>query len=213
MVGTQVTNRLRLQSKIPEGQATPDHPFVLGYGLCQKLPDIAEVQPGADTKSTPRFFIPKSYNVTVTPSGSRFTGGTFNFCILTHRDSDGQPHRDTVRTDPSQNLNAGKLDQTFFDLTRTSNQDGIMAISRDLIFDKFLCREVANTFFIDITEIFKAAMSQGSLQETSSSFEQLLKLDDRPPSYKQKQGARYEGKIEHRILDDKQSVDGKFFCH
>ncbi|KAM3064681.1 hypothetical protein ACMFMF_011817 [Clarireedia jacksonii] len=96
-----------LQNRIPEGRATPDHPFLLGYGLSQKLPDITKVAPDVGTKSTPKFFIPKFYNVTVTPSGSKFTGGNFNFCIMTHWDPDNQDLREIVPVDPSQNLNVG----------------------------------------------------------------------------------------------------------
>jgi hypothetical protein len=175
------------------------------------LPDINDVQPGADSKSTPKFFIPKSYNVTVTQGDAKYTQGTFNFCILTHRDADGEPKRNPDRTDPTKNLNAGKLDQTFFQLTKTSEHDGLMAFSRDLIFEKFLCREVANSFFIDIRDIFKKAMSQGSIDRTSI-VGPNSNLNDpkagRPPSWTQRQEVNMEGNIGRTLIDDKQKVRG-----
>ena len=200
-----------LQSKVPDGRATPDNPFVLGYGLYQDLPDIKAIQPGIDAENTPVFLIPKSYHLTVTPSGSKFTGGSVNFCILTHREKDDKLTRDANRTDPTKNLNAGRLEQTFFDLTRTLEQDGIMAIARDLVFDRFLCREVANSFFIDIQAIFKKAMSAGTSDQGSlMTVESNVKTSDQPPTFRQKQALTYKGKVDRLIKDDKQSVTGNF---
>ncbi|KUJ19605.1 uncharacterized protein LY89DRAFT_496240 [Mollisia scopiformis] len=197
-----------LQRKIKPGRATPDHPFVLGYGLSQTLPTIPSRQPNAIPDSTPKFFIPRKYNVTVTPGqGSNFTAGTFNFCILTHRD-ENQPGRDPVRSDPSKNLNAGKLDKTFFDLTRTREHDGLMAFARDLIFDNFLCKEVANSFFIDIEAIFKKAMDKGSIDSSEYKTTPSMNLSSQPPSWSKKQTAELSGKIKRMLLDDKQNVTG-----
>lgn len=194
------------------GRATPDHPFVLGYGLSQKLPTIQAVQPGAILDSTPKFFIPKEYHVTVTPGQeTKYTNGSFNFCILTHRD-ENQPGRDPALSDPSKNLNAGKLDKNFFELTKSSENDGLMAFARDLIFDNFLCKEVAKSFFIDIEEIFKKAMDKGSID--SSGFKTNSEMKDlvgpTPPSYTKKQDATLRGKITRKFIDDKQGVTGIF---
>ena len=203
----------RLQQTVPPGRATPDHPFVLGYGLSQKLETIEDiVGAGVDTKDTPKYFIPKSYIVSVTPGSGKYTGGTFNFCILTHRDSnDSWPVRDANLTDRDKNLNAGKLEQTFMDLTRTKEQDGVMAISRDLIFSKFLCPQLSSSFFIDIKDIFKQAMSQGSCTEDGPQTDSYgIRTQDSPPTYYKKQTAKYSGKITRQFIDDTQSVGGKF---
>lgn len=46
---------------------TPDHLYVLGYGLSQKVPDLKQINPDATPDKTPKYFIPRSYQITVTP--------------------------------------------------------------------------------------------------------------------------------------------------
>ncbi|KAJ3535988.1 hypothetical protein NM208_g6909 [Fusarium decemcellulare] len=201
-----------LQQKIRPGGSTPDHPFVLGYGLSQEIQDIKEIL--TDTKDdTPKYFIPRDYLVTTTPGekGSNYTGGTFNFCISTHREDDGEPKREAIRTDPETNANAGRLQKTFFDVTKTREQDGIMGFCRDLIFDKFLCDVLARPFHINIGEIFKKAMSKGTAEVKDSS--ETSKIGDplrdgMPPTWSGSESLKLDGKIENWLLDDKQTVQG-----
>jgi hypothetical protein len=185
---------------------------VLGYGLSGKLEKIDDiVAAGVDTKDTPKYFIPKSYVVTITPSSGKYTNGTFNFCILTHRDpKDSWPERDPNLTDRSKNLDAGMLQQTFMDLTRTKEQHGVMGISRDLIFDKFLCTQLINAFFIDVREIIKEAMKLGISEEDGVQWNvEGIREEDAPPTYYKTQEASYARTIERLIKNDTQLVFGR----
>ncbi|KAF4428350.1 ankyrin repeat-containing [Fusarium acutatum] len=199
-----------LQKATKPGCSTPDHPFVLGYGLSQEPQHLNDII-GTVPINTPKYFIPRDYLVTNTPGeeNSKYTAGTFNFCILTHREDDGEPKRDLARTDPKKNGNAGKLQKTFFEVTKTEEQDGIMGFCRDLIFDKFLCDVLAKPFHIGIEEIFKKAMEKGSSQVTRSSpASSSINTSPKPPTWSRTESLRLEGKIDRLILDDKQSVEG-----
>ena len=126
---------------------TPDHPYVLGYSLSQKVPDLKQVNPDATPDSTPKYFIPSDYQMTVTPGyiwngaqrqDSKYTRGTLNFCLLAFRDdNDPNPIRKPEKTIIAQNANSGKLSQTLFDLTKTSENDGVMGFAQDLMLAKF----------------------------------------------------------------------------
>ncbi|KAK4693894.1 hypothetical protein P7C71_g3587, partial [Lecanoromycetidae sp. Uapishka_2] len=215
-----------LQSKIQPGRATPDHPFVLGYGLSQRLPTLQSVNASATTDKTPTYLIPELYNLTVTPGftmpaghsdkqPSKFTHGTLNYCILTHRDEgDSWPMRELSMTDPSRNANSGRLDQTLFDTTRTAEHDGVMAFCRDLMFEKFLCRELGDAFFVNLNAIFEKAMEgtkySRPVPTTTTSSLQTPVVADRPPHWSRYQPLEIsDGKVEHTFLDDKVSVSGK----
>lgn len=137
---------------------------MLGYGISQKVPDIREINPNADPDLTPRFFIPKKFQMTTTPGsvqpdGTKFTNGTLNFCMLTHREywpgtKTEKPGREERLVNPEQNRNAGILPQTFFDTTRTSAHDGVMGFCKDLILDQFICEVMGKSFYADPSVIF-----------------------------------------------------------
>src|SRR5687768_14631708 len=135
--------------QVKPGQMTPENPFVLGYGISQELPDIKSLNSDVNLDLTPRYLVPKSFQLTLTPGtsnpdGSKFTAGTLNFCMLTHRNAwpgtqKEQPGRDTNgETNPS----AGVLARTLFDTTRTSAHDGVMGFCKELIFDKYICENL-----------------------------------------------------------------------
>jgi hypothetical protein len=155
-----ILNRLEVR----QGTVTPDNPFVLGYGISQTVPDIRLINPTADPDLTPRFFIPRKFQMTTTPgsvqpSGEKFTNGTLNFCMVTHRDcypntKVEMPGREERLVGPQQNLNAGKLDRTFFDVTRTAAHDGVMGFCRDLILDKFIAQIMGKSFYADPRQVF-----------------------------------------------------------
>jgi hypothetical protein len=134
---------------------TPDYPFVLGYGISQNLPPLAAVNPNIDPKLTPRFFIPKSFQLTATPgtvqaNGTKFTNGTLNFCMLTYRSyypGTNNPMPGRV-TNGEANPSAGVLPATFFDVTKTSVHDGIMGFSQDLIMHQYIATQLAPALFI-----------------------------------------------------------------
>ncbi|KAJ5949442.1 hypothetical protein N7454_001026 [Penicillium verhagenii] len=118
-----------LDSRLP----TPQNPFVLGYSLTQKVPDITDLNSGLDNPSkTPPYFVPRECHITTTAvPGDVYTSGTLNFCFQTNK-----PDTKSI-TD----VGAGIFESTFFNkLTqyggpgdpisnRPSGHDGIMAIS------------------------------------------------------------------------------------
>jgi hypothetical protein len=160
--------------QVKPGRMTPDNPFVLGYGISQTLPDIKELKSDVNLDLTPRYLVPKSFQITCTPgttsaSGSRYTMGTLNFCILTHRDAwpnslQEQPGRDT---NGEKNPSAGVLERTLFDTTRTSAHDGVMAFCKELIYDKYICGNLARRFLMNPLSIAEGLYGIG-MQATGS---------------------------------------------
>lgn len=147
--------------QVPPGRSTPDNPFVLGYGISQKLPPLSLINPNANTKATPRFFIPKSFEVTTTPgtfdkggTSAGYTNGTLNFNMLTHRSyKPGTQEEMPGRVvDTKLNPSAGVFSQTLFDTTKTAAHDGVMGFSQDLIMKNWIEGTIAPLLFIDPTK-------------------------------------------------------------
>ena len=201
------------------GAPTPDNPYVLGYGLSQKVPDLAQVNPDATPDSTPKYFIPKGYQMTVTPgytwSGaqrqdSKYTRGTLNFCLFTFReDNDPNPVRKPEKTIVAQNANSGKLSQTLFDLTKTSENDGVMGFAEDLIWAKFFGPLLANAYHIDVIEAQKK-LDSGSMTASSSSWASGTPAGS-PPTYVRSSTVELDGKKSNTILDDNLKTHGESF--
>lgn len=65
---------------------TPDNPFVLGYTISQKKPELKEVNSAAKEAKipTPAYFVPERFRCNLSPK-SGYSGGTLNYCMLTHR--------------------------------------------------------------------------------------------------------------------------------
>lgn len=144
-----------------KGAPTVDNPFVLGYSISQKLPDIRDIDYEASTDHTPVYFQPKQWSLSTTPgkvdaeSGLKATSGTLNYCMFTHRK--GQDDGPIV-VDPS-DRNAGVFADTFFDVTKsfgktkdshgvTQGYDGIMAFSKEIFSDWWL-RDLARSMLVD----------------------------------------------------------------
>lgn len=142
-----------------KGAPTVDNPFVLGYSISQKLPDIHDIDFSASGDHTPVYFQPKQWSLSVTPgkvqadSGLKTTSGTLNYCMFTHRKDQVGP----IDVDPS-DLNAGVFANTFFDITKsfgktkdsngvTQGYDGIMAFSKEIFSDLWL-DEVARSMLV-----------------------------------------------------------------
>lgn len=115
---------------------TPNSPFVLGYGIRQKVPDLSDINAQADPTKTPAYFIPRKVDCTTTASpGGHFTGGTLNFCMLTHRE-EGDPALEI----PNSESDAGRFPKTFFEhlevyggagnADHPGGHDGVMAFSK-----------------------------------------------------------------------------------
>ena len=165
-----------LQDATPtSGASTVDNPFVLGYAISQKIPDIHDFDPTVSSKDTPVFFQPKQYNLSITPgklgSGLKATSGTLNYCMLTHRK---EGSTEPIKVDPS-DLNAGGFKDTFFDITKTfgrtqdsSNQtkgcDGIMAFSKG-IFSNMWLASVAVAMLPDPEKAYRKVLAEATNED------------------------------------------------
>ncbi|KAL8835442.1 MAG: hypothetical protein Q9170_003319 [Blastenia crenularia] len=206
-----------LQQASENGAPTADHPYVLGYGLAQKVPDLKQVNPDAEADSTPKYFIPSGYQMTVTPgytwSGaqrqdSKYTRGTLNFCLLTFReDNDPNPARKPEKTIVAQNANSGKLSQTLFDLTKTSENDGIMGFAQDLIWAKFFGPLLADAYHINMNDALKK-LDSGSVSASNSSWASAS-IAASPPTYVRSSTVDLDGKKKHAVFDDKTKTHGE----
>ncbi|EHK96088.1 hypothetical protein M7I_8223 [Glarea lozoyensis 74030] len=65
---------------------TPDNPFILGYTMSSKVPELKDVNPAAAAANipTPNYFVPKSFRVNLSP-GNQYSEGTMNYCMQTFR--------------------------------------------------------------------------------------------------------------------------------
>jgi hypothetical protein len=145
--------------QVKAGSCTPDNPFVLGYGISQKLPSLQDINPNVNLAATPRYFIPKCFNLTTTPASAqsasqKFTNGTLNFNMLTHRPFNPSTGKEEPgrNTDPAKDPAAGFLSETFFDVTKTAVHDGVMAFAQDLLMKRYIIGYMAPLFWIDPTK-------------------------------------------------------------
>ena len=159
---------LQKEQKV-NGAATVDNPFILGYSLSQKLPDLKAFDPSASTAQTPLYFQPKQWGLTVTPgkaggNGPIATSGTLNYCLFTHREGNNNVI-DVDQTDQ----NAGIFTETFFDRTKTfgrtkdgndhiQGHDGIMAFSREIFSDRWLA-DVARALLLDPSSTYRGMLA------------------------------------------------------
>ena len=192
---------------------------MLDYGLSQKVPDLKQINPDAKPDSTPKYFIPRGYQVTVTPgytwSGaqrqdSKYTRGTLNFCLLTFREgNDPKPVRKPEKTIVAQNANSGKLSQTLFDLTKTSENDSVMGFAEDLIWAKFFGPLLADTYHMNVNDALKT-LDSGSVTGSSSSWTSEA-ITGSPPTYIKSSSVDLDGKKSHTVFDDKTETHNKSF--
>lgn len=189
---------------------------MLGYGLAQKVPDLKQVNPDAKIDNTPKYFIPSGYQMTVTPgytwSGtqrkdSNYSRGTLNFCLLTFREpNDPNPVRKSEKTIMAQNANSGKLSQTLFDLTKTSENDGVMGFAQDLMWGKFFGPMLADAYHINVNDAQKK-LDSGSISVSSTTLSSKM-VAGSPPTYVRKSTVDLQGKKVHTIHDDKLETHG-----
>ncbi|KAI1169837.1 hypothetical protein F4777DRAFT_595907 [Nemania sp. FL0916] len=116
-------------------------PYVLGYGISQKPAALVDVNADAKSDSTPPYFIPRRFDMSVTPSRSKededYTSGTVNFCLQTYR-ADKNEEIKIVASDK----NAGSFEETFFKVTSTKGtadgDNGIMTFSKKVFNDYWI---------------------------------------------------------------------------
>ncbi len=132
------------------GQPTPYDPFVLGYSLRQRVPELSALHPGADQGKTPIYFLPRRVDTTTTAyAGDPYTAGTLNFCIQTHRQGpNAQLRKVPERKGPTPDLSAGHFKETLFKTLsqragprvgiQPGGADAILGFSKEIFNDLWL---------------------------------------------------------------------------
>jgi hypothetical protein len=110
------------------------YPYVLGYGITQKIPH--------PVTGTPAFY-PAKFYFSTTPDTDSHTDShtdssgqaTLNFCII-----NGDNDHDEKLVDPDINPSAGILSQPLIDLTLANNlnSDGILGMSDNIFFKHWI---------------------------------------------------------------------------
>lgn len=130
--------------------STPNNPFVLGYGLTQKVENLTSEQ--KQRAENAPYFIPKEFDLTVTRGDGEYSNGVINYCILTHRPDGCIPSS----IDHEKDVSAGfwESGNTPYKRIRAdgmaSGADGVMAFSRDIFRDYWLQRNFISYFKVDM---------------------------------------------------------------
>ncbi|XP_014550204.1 hypothetical protein COCVIDRAFT_71735, partial [Bipolaris victoriae FI3] len=171
-------------SAAPKAASTPNNPFVLGYGLTQKLEDIPAGD--KDRAENVPYFIPRRFDLTVTTGDGEYSSGVINYCLLTHRPMN-DPNRasgEGLRSiDYEKDVGAGFWDagNTAYKRIRAdgkaSGADGVMAFSREIFRDYWLTQNFLSYFKVDMNALGKDLVPQddhvASAQPTASYNEQI----------------------------------------
>jgi len=126
--------------------ATPNHPFILGYGLTQ---DVAAQtsEEKARAENVP-YLVPKQFDLSVTKGDGHYSKGVINYCILTQRPQGVAESKISIKEDPGAGF--WQDGDTPFKRVRadgtSSGADGVMAFSRE-IFRNFWLKEQFLTYF------------------------------------------------------------------
>jgi hypothetical protein len=183
---------------------------VLGYGLSQTVPDLSSINPEANSADAPKYLTPRMYQITVSSNNgknSKYTNGTLNFCILTHRGEGEQPLRSFNRFDRSKNPLAGQLATTLFDLTRTREHDGIMGFATDLIWDKYFGPTITNEYRLRLGPAISDVASD-LLKNRGDVNNEALVTSTVPHSYEYVQEIRAVGSRNVRLETDTTDLRG-----
>ncbi|KAI1178510.1 hypothetical protein F4777DRAFT_537969 [Nemania sp. FL0916] len=147
---------------------TTQNPFVLGYAITQELPKLSSITTHT-TDKTPKYFIPRRYDISVTPPPAGFgVPGSLNFCLQTFRDkAEDQVDIDITKTasigcswnTPAQNIVPGG---------KTANHDGVMVVSKRIFLDRFALNAFNPTFYLNPAEIVRSLGSNNPYDVTSN---------------------------------------------
>lgn len=135
-----------VDAKTGRGLPSPDNPFVLGYGISQKVKE--------ETRGEPTFK-PLNFQFSVTGDPvEKHNFATLNFLMLT------KPIGDLSNVE--KNLNAGYFPQTFFEtinaeypdaITGRPVFDAVMGISRDLFVKQYILPNVLKAYTPPVPQI------------------------------------------------------------
>lgn len=155
------SHRLYIGMKTKPGIPNPNSPFLLGYGISQRLPDLKTTYPNINREKTPKYFIPKKFHLTASKGANAVnapTKGTLNYCMITHRNVDfsgKEEERNDI--DPTTDLNAGNLIPDLFAKTRMSSDhsDAVMAFSSNPFLQRFVMDTLMAAAHIDLVPGFQ----------------------------------------------------------
>ncbi|EEU33900.1 uncharacterized protein NECHADRAFT_55608 [Fusarium vanettenii 77-13-4] len=181
-----ISSYFKALSANPKSASTPNNPFVLGYGLTQKLEEI----PAKDRKQAENvpYFIPRQFDLTVTKGDGEYSNGVINYCLLTHR-PDEDPNRSVgegLRSiDYEKDVGAGFWDagNTPYKRIRAdgkaSGADGVMTFSREIFRDYWLSENFLSYFKVNMDALGRDLVPQddnvASAQPTATYNEYISK--------------------------------------
>ena len=148
------------QSELP----TVDNPFVLGYAITQELPTLSAVtgpgttgKPPPTTDKTPKYFIPRRYDISVTPPPPGYgVSGSINFCLQTFRDDPKDQVDIDITKTPGVGISYYTPQQNILPGGRSDVHDGVMVLSKRLFLDIFAVGSCNPAFYLNPETILKA---------------------------------------------------------
>ncbi|PSR81475.1 hypothetical protein BD289DRAFT_40162 [Coniella lustricola] len=141
--------------------STPNNPFVLGYGLTQKVEGQSDEQKKR-AEHVP-YLVPRDFDLTVTKGDADFSNGVLNYCIVTNRSDGTAP----IVVDSKKDIAAGIWDDGDTPYARiradgkASGADGVMAFSRGIFRDLWLKENFLPYFKANLEELKKSLVPQG----------------------------------------------------
>jgi hypothetical protein len=139
------------------GLPTTDNPFVLGYAITQELPTMAQANPDATTDKTPKYLIPRRYDMSVTAAPAGFgVSGAINFHLQTFREK----AQDQIDVDILKHPNAGTAyytaQQNITPNGIGNSYDGVMVLSRKTFLDFFAVDTFGSKLGMDAEKLLKS---------------------------------------------------------
>jgi hypothetical protein len=146
------------------GLPTTQNQFILGYAISQKIPQLSDVtgpgtvdKPAPTTDKTPKYFIPRRYDISVTPPpGSFGVPGSINFCLQTYRDDEKDQGNVDIVKNPNVGCSFYTPQQNIVPGGMSTNHDGVMLLFKGLFLDKFAVGTFNPAFYLNPTTILKS---------------------------------------------------------
>ena len=146
------------------GLPTAQNPFVLGYAITQKIATVSAVtgrgtteKPAPTTDKTPKYFIPRRYDISVTPPPAGYgVPGSINFCIQTYRDeAKDQADVDIIKA-PNAGVSYYTPQQNIVPGGMSVSHDGVMVLSRQLFLNKYAVSTFNPAFYLNPRNVLES---------------------------------------------------------
>ena len=167
------------------GLPTAQNPFVLGYAITQKIATVSNVtgpgtteKPAPTTDKTPKYFIPRRYDISVTPPPAGYgVPGSINFCLQTYRDgAKDQTDVDIIKA-PNAGISYYTPQQNIVPGGMSTNHDGVMLLSRKVFLDKFAISAFNPAFYLNPAKILRSFGCSSTWNDTDN---REVFLEDQP---------------------------------